>query len=60
MTETPKKCLDCKHAIVRFENVHKGWCKFEYESVIRCDCDPCQFRVGCVCAEMNCRKEEQT
>lgn len=54
---TPDKCMDCEHTIIQFENVHKGWCKFEYEPVVRCDCSPTHHIVGCVCAEMYCRKK---
>lgn len=51
----PDKCLDCSHAITTFEDVHKGWCKYELEYVIRCDCAPQKYVVGCVCAELYCR-----
>ena len=56
---TPDKCMDCEHTIIQFENVHKGWCKFEYEPVVRCDCSPVHYKVGCVCAEMYCRKKTE-
>lgn len=23
----PDKCGGCEHTIIRFENVHKGWCR---------------------------------
>lgn len=53
----PDKCLDCNHTIIQFENVNQGFCKYQIESVVRCDCSPGQFRVGCVCAEMYCAKK---
>ena len=52
----PDKCKDCDHTIIQFENVHKGWCKYEYEAVIRCDRSSAQYKVGCVCAEIYCEK----
>ena len=56
----PDKCLDCEHTIIQLENVHQGWCKYQIESVVRCDCSPEQFRVGCVCAEMYCVKKRES
>lgn len=50
----PDKCLDCDHTIINLENVHDGWCKYHMETVIRCDCFPAQYKVGCVCAEIYC------
>ena len=54
--KVPEKCLHCEHGIARFENVHKGMCKFQYETVIRCDRHPANYRVGCVCAEVYCER----
>lgn len=54
----PEKCLDCDHAIPQLENVHDGYLKFHLDSVVRCDCSPLQFKVGCVCAEMSCIKRK--
>lgn len=59
MQKKPEKCLTCNHAIVNFENVHQGWCKFEYEPIVRCDCSPQQYPVGCVCAEIYCIKKNE-
>lgn len=59
MIETPKKCLNCSHAITNFENVHMGYCKFEYMPVIRCDCNNVKYICGCICAEMYCIKKEE-
>lgn len=56
MMKVPEKCLNCDHTIVQFENVHKGYCKYEMETVVRCDCSPAQYKVGCVCAEVHCKK----
>lgn len=56
MNETPEKCLDCTHAVIAFESVHQGWCKYQMETVVRCDCNPVRYRVGCACAEMYCEK----
>lgn len=56
----PNKCLNCNHTIMAFENVHKGFCRFELEEVIRCDCAPQQYPVGCVSAEVYCRKAEDS
>ena len=53
----PNKCLDCEHTIVQLEDVHKGWCKYEMEPVVRCDCFPVHYKVGCASAEMYCEKE---
>lgn len=55
----PDKCLDCNHTIIQLENVHKGWCKYQLESVVRCDCDPVHYKVGCVCAEISCEKRRE-
>ena len=60
MNETPEKCLDCTHAVISFEEVHQGWCKFELESVVRCNCHPAKYKVGCVSAEMYCEKRRKT
>ena len=54
----PAKCMNCEHAITIFENVHKGWMRFQYESVTRCDCHPAPPKVGCVAAESVCVKKE--
>jgi hypothetical protein len=40
-----------------FENVHKGWCKFKIEEVVRCDCAPYHPKVGCCDAEVTCRRK---
>lgn len=53
----PDKCLTCDHTIMQFEDVHKGWGKYEMETVVRCDCSPGKFRVGCVCAEVYCERK---
>lgn len=55
--DIPDKCTDCKHAIIAFENVHQGWCMYQLESVVRCDCNPVRYRVGCASADMYCKKE---
>ena len=55
----PDKCLDCNHTIIQLENVHKGWCKYQLESVVRCDCFPVHYKVGCACAEQYCKKKSQ-
>lgn len=54
----PDKCGGCEHTIIRFENVHRGWCKFEYEMMVRCGRDPLQHPCGCRCAEMYCDRKE--
>ena len=56
MTDIPDKCLNCDHTIIQFENVHHGWCKFLVEPVVRCDCFPAHYKVGCVCANVYCVK----
>lgn len=57
----PNKCIGCKHAITELESVHQGWCKYQMEIVVRCDCSQLRYRVGCVCAEMYCKnKKEET
>ena len=56
MNTLPEKCLDCEHTIIQLENVHKGWCKYQMETVVRCDCFPVHYKVGCVCAEQYCQK----
>lgn len=56
MMKVPEKCLNCDHTIVQFENVHKGYCKYEMEAVVRCGCSPAQYKAGCVCAEVYCEK----
>ena len=53
----PNKCLTCPNATVELENVHKGWLKYQLESVVRCECSPQRFRVGCVCAEVYCDRK---
>lgn len=53
----PDKCKDCEHTIIQFEEVHKGWLKYEYESVVRCDCFPANYKVGCVSADVYCVKK---
>ena len=57
MLPVPEKCLNCDHTIVQLEDVHQGWCKYEMETVVRCDCFPVHYRVGCVSAEMYCAKK---
>lgn len=59
MQKIPEKCLDYNHTIIALENVHKGWCKYELESVVRCDCFPARYIVGCVCAEVHCQKSKE-
>lgn len=54
----PDKCLSCEHTIIRLEDVHKGWCKFQMEPVVRCDLSPVKYRVGCVCAEIYCDRRK--
>ena len=55
----PDKCITCSHALSSFEEVHKGWCKFQYEAVVRCDCAPDHPKVGCVVAEVTCAKNRE-
>ena len=57
MSEIPDKCMKCIHGSVMFENVHQGWCNYQLEPVVRCDCSPQKYKVGCVCAEIYCVKE---
>ena len=57
MSDIPEKCLACDHTIVQFENVHKGWGKYQIESVVRCNCFPAHYIVGCVCAEVYCKNK---
>ena len=59
MTNIPEKCLSCDHTIIQFENVHKGWLKYEYEPVVRCDCFPVHYIVGCACAEIYCKRRKE-
>ena len=40
-----------------FENVHKGWCRYQVEEVVRCDRFPAHYKVGCRCAEQYCDKK---
>ena len=54
---TPDKCTNCEHAIVQFEEVHDGWCKFHLDAVVRCDCFPARYIVGCTSAEVYCKKK---
>ena len=54
----PDKCTNCDHASVQFEEVHDGWCNYHLDAVVRCDCSPVHYIVGCVCAEMYCKKKE--
>ena len=56
MEDIPEKCLTCNHTIIQLENVHQGWCKYQIESVVRCDCGPEHYRVGCVSAEQYCER----
>lgn len=53
----PDKCMNCEHAETQFENVHKGWMKFEFEPVTRCNCHPSKPKVGCVVCEVTCEKK---
>ena len=57
--EIPNKCMDCEHTIVQFEDVHDGWCKYHLDSVVRCDCFPVRYKVGCISAEVYCKKKKQ-
>ena len=57
MLPIPEKCLDCNHTIIQLENVHQGWLEFQMETVVRCDCGPVYYKVGCVCAEVYCKKK---
>lgn len=52
----PEKCMTCEHTEMLFEEVHKGWCKFELEEVVRCNLSG--YIVGCVCADVYCDKKE--
>lgn len=54
---TPEKCIGCKHTIIQLEAVHDGWCKYHIDIVVRCDCFPAHYKVGCVCAEIYCEKK---
>lgn len=56
MNAIPNKCVECKHAITAIESVHQGWCAYQMEIVVRCDCNPCRFHMGCACADMYCKK----
>lgn len=56
MNAIPNKCIECKHANTALESVHQGWNVYQMEIVVRCDCNPCRFRVGCACADMYCKK----
>lgn len=53
----PEKCMNCKHGVTQFENVHKGWLKYRVEPVMRCECSPTNSIVGCVVAEITCKKK---
>lgn len=55
----PDKCLTCNHTIIVLENVHKGWCRFQLESVVRCDCFPAHYIVGSVAANVHCNKRKE-
>lgn len=59
MNKVPDKCVNCERAVAAFENVHKGFCKFEYEVVIRCNnkYNKLKYPVGCVSAEVYCDKK---
>lgn len=52
----PEKCMTCEHTVMQFEEVHKGWCKFQLEEVVRCDLSG--HIVGCVCANVYCDRKE--
>lgn len=60
MNSIPDKCTVCERAVTTFEEIHKGWCKFEYEAVTRCYNikNMPAYIVGCVCAEQYCDKKE--
>ena len=60
--KVPDKCLDCDHTIMRFEEVNEGFGKSHLDCVVRCDCFPVHYIVGCACAEIYCekRKKERT
>lgn len=58
MMKIPDKCLDCSHTIIQLENVNDGWCKYHLDLVVRCDCFPAHYIVGCVCANMYCIKKK--
>lgn len=53
----PDKCQECDHTIIGLENVHDGWGKYHLDSVVRCDCFTAQYIVGCVAAEVHCRRK---
>lgn len=55
----PDKCQECNHTIIRLEEVHDGWCEYHLDTVIRCDCFPAQYIVGCVCANQYCKRKEK-
>jgi hypothetical protein len=55
----PDKCLTCNHTIIAPENVHKGWCKFQLESVVRCDRFPARYIDGSVAANVYCNKRKE-
>lgn len=57
MKQIPKKCETCNHTIMEIEKVHIGWCRYQYEVVVRCDCAPQHYIVGCCCAEQYCRNK---
>lgn len=60
MKKIPDKCLDCKHAIIQMEQIpDRKTYKFYMDTVVRCDCFPVHYRVGCSSAEMYCEKNHQ-
>ena len=59
MTNVPEKCLTCDHTIIQLEEVNQGWGKYQLETVIRCDCFPAQYIVGCTSAEVYCEKRKR-
>lgn len=59
MGTIPDKCTDCKHAVIAFESVHQGWGEYKMETVVRCDCFPVRYRVGCASAEVYCKKKKK-
>lgn len=55
----PDKCYDCNHTIIQLEQVSDGWNKYYMDTVVRCDCFPAHYRVGCVCADIYCQNKLQ-
>ena len=55
----PDKCQNCPHTIIGFEEVHEGWGKHRTDWVVRCDCFPAHYIVGCVSAEQYCKNKQK-